>query len=83
LEQESFVLATERAENRLSFSVADGSGVDYLPDGLIELRLAHGRKKKMPEADYLRFLQDARTTSAAACRTYETAMAQWLSEQAR
>jgi hypothetical protein len=83
VEQESFVLATERAENRLSFSVADGSGVDYLPDGSIELRLAHGRKKTMPEADYLRLLQEAQTTAAAACRTYETAMAQWLSEQAR
>jgi len=83
LEQESFVLATERAEQRLSFSVADGSGVDYLVDGSIELRLAHGRKKSMPEADYLRVLQEAQTTAAAACRTYEKAMAQWLSEQAR
>lgn len=77
VEQESFTLALERAENRQAFVVADGCGIVYLPDGSLEMRLPRGRTATMPEADYLRVLKEARTSAASACRDLDEALAQW------
>jgi hypothetical protein len=82
VEQESYALAMERAATRQGFVVADGSGVAYLPDGSLELRLAHGRKKMVAEADYLRLLHEAHASATNACRKLDEAMAEWRSKRA-
>lgn len=56
LEQRDFALAAKRAEAREGFTVPDGSGLSYLPDGSLLMHLAHGRTLAISEVFYLEFL---------------------------